>query len=92
MVLLAFSEEDFLNLGLKLAGNCDRTIERTCYKTKLARFEAKYYACPATCCAILWDLQTTDVADAQVDNPNPRHLLIALNFLKEYPTERNKYH
>ena len=88
-MVIWFEEHDILYLGLTLAGHAERSIDRTRLKKNLERFEAKYYASPETCCEILFDLQVTAIDDARVEKPNPRHLLIALNYLKEYPTDNN---
>ena len=84
-----FEEEDILHLGLMCAGHPKQSITRCCQKTNIRRFEARYYACPQTVCAILHDLSVTDIAAAHVAKPNPKHLFMALNWLKEYPIEEN---
>ena len=88
-MILSFTEMEFLLIGLGLAGHSERTINRSKYSTNLSRFEAKYYASPSTCCEIFIDLQLTDIEEAKVTKPKPKHLLLALNYLKEYPLERN---
>ena len=88
-MLLYYKENDFLKLGLTIAGYTPRSIARTLTAANRQRFEAKFYACPETCRDIFWDLQVTDLDDAGVDKPNPTHLLMTLNYLKEYPIQKN---
>ena len=79
-MVAVFNEMDFLSLGLSLAGHSEKTTARTKHETNVARFGAKYYASPATCRDIFMDLQLTDIES---------HLLLALNWLKEYPVGHN---
>jgi hypothetical protein len=37
----------------------------------------------------LTDIQDPDLDDARISNPNPRHLLSALYYLKKYPTKHD---
>ena len=87
--MILFEAETILHLGLLYAGHSKRTISKTCAKTNLHRFEAKYYASPETCESILYDIQVTNVEEARVSKPKLKHFLIALNYLKEYPVEHN---
>ena len=88
-MIVVFNDDEFLKLGLQMAGHCERTINRSKAATNLSRFTAKYCAGPDACADTFLDIQTTMIEEAQVDNPNQRHLLIALNWLKEYPVEEN---
>ena len=85
MVLLKFSAEEFLILGLKLAGHDPQRTARTCYNTNLERFVSCYFASPIVCEKIFEDLQTTTIEGAKATDPKPRKLLLALYFLKKYP-------
>ena len=89
MTLLSFSETDFLHLGLELAGHGAFKTGRTCHKTNVERFTSTYFAHPKTVCAIFQDLQTTAIPEARTKNPKPSLLLLALYYLKKYPTKND---
>ena len=83
MVLLTFSHDDFLTLGLKMLGFSEKTIEKTCNATNVERFRDSYYTYPKIASILFDDLQKVDWAT----NVKPRHLLLALYYLKKYPTK-----
>jgi hypothetical protein len=87
MVLFRFTHNEFLFLGLKLSGFSIHTIGCTGDGTNRERFKDHFYASPRTVAQILTDIQDPDLDDAQISNPNPRHLLSALYYLKKYPTK-----
>ena len=87
MAVLHFPPESFLELGLNAKGFSAETIKRTGHKTNLERCQAFYYATPEVSTKMFDDLQTTDDVQARIKKPNPHHFLLALNFLKEYPTK-----
>ena len=78
---LTFSRQEFLHLGLILAGFTERTIERTNEKTNLERFRGRFYANPETCHGIFNDLQRPDIEDSYTRKPNPKCVLLALNYV-----------
>ena len=85
MVLLTFKPDDFLLMGLTLAGFQQTTIEKSCYATNLARFTSRYYLEPTTVALLFGELQTTEIPEAKLDKADPKYLLLALNYLKDYP-------
>ena len=78
---LAFSQDDFLKLGLTHLGFSERTINNTCNMTNVDRFRDGFYADPTTCQAIFYDIQESGA------RANPKHLLLALYYLKRYPSK-----
>ena len=38
---------------------------------------------------MFYDLQVTEIQEAKITKGDPKHLLMALNYLKEYPLEKN---
>ena len=88
-MIFAFSEIDFLLMGLGYAGHTQRSINRTKYDRNVEYFEAKYYVCPKTCQDLFRDLQSTNIEGPNIGKPKPQHLLMALYYLKVYPTEKN---
>ena len=85
-MVLTYSKEEFMLLGLQLSGFSYRTIEKNCYATNLSRFKDNYYVTPDTCELLFVDIQS-DACKAKVSKPCPRYLLLALYFLKKYPTK-----
>ena len=86
MVLLSFSKKQFTFIGLQLAGFSEERIK----SNKSGRkdwFKDKYYACPKTVKQISEDIQDPSLGDAGISNPDPADLLMALYFLKKYPTK-----
>ena len=86
MVLLKFTKEEFMLLGLQLCGYSVQTIDRNCDATNLSRFKDNYYITPTTCSIVFEDIQSTENG-ARIDKPNPKYWLLALYYLKKYPTK-----
>mmetsp|Transcript_20787 Transcript_20787/g.31303 ORF Transcript_20787/g.31303 Transcript_20787/m.31303 type:complete len:121 (+) Transcript_20787:37-399(+) len=84
---LTFNRQEFLHLGLIIAGFTETTIERINEKTNLERFRGRFYANPETCQDILNGLQRPDIEDSYTKKPNPKYVLLALNYMKEYPKQ-----
>jgi hypothetical protein len=85
VVLNVVPPADWLILGLELARFSN--VREMNHKTNLRRFAAHFGACPETCSAIFVDLQTTQIAASRIAKPQVFYLLMALNWLKIYPTE-----
>lgn len=81
------SEEIFIKLGLLQCQHSRRRINRTCNETNLERFNDAYYACPKTVHDIFIDIQSPELGCKRIEKPKPSHLLLALRFLKKYPTK-----
>ena len=84
-----FSENNFFHLGLQQSHFSVQTIHRTCDKTNRERFKDTYYAFPATVHDIFLDIQNPDLGEKHIKKPKPSYLLLALRFLKKYPTKYN---
>ena len=80
-----FSENEFLALGLTHCGWSEKSISRNGNKNKDIRFRDRYYVTPKTWATIFNDIQ--DIGEASIKKPNPRYLLLALYYLKKYPTK-----
>jgi hypothetical protein len=87
MALLSFSTKDFLFLGLELAGFSAYTIGRNEKKMNLERFKDSFYASPQTVENIFADIQDEDLGESRISKPKPIYLLLALFYLKKYPTK-----
>ena len=86
-MIIHFTNEEFILLGLQLAGFSVTRIGSTGAATNNERFKS-FFGISATTCSILFeDFQTTDVDDAKIKNPVPKKLLTALIYLKEYRTK-----
>jgi hypothetical protein len=86
---LVYDANNFLELGLLYHGWNPRQIEKNLMKSKLQHFADRFYVGPQTCEDIFNDLKNPDIQEAQVDRPNPKYMLLALNHLKEYAIEGN---
>lgn len=84
-----YSAADFLERGLKLCGFSDKTIARNGDSINLARFTDKYYVTPSTCEEIFNDLKEAADEDEHDVDVNPDYLLLALYYLKKYPTKHD---
>jgi hypothetical protein len=87
MVLLTFSRDDFLFLGLELVGFSTYTISRNGKDVNLRRFSDFFYASPDTIADLFRDIQDADLGEAQILKPDPTYLLLAMLYLKKYPTK-----
>ena len=86
MIVVNLPAAEFGVLALQLAGYSGRTIERSSAKTNTHRLKDFCYAGEATLEQLFRDIQSPDLAEFQVRNPNPIELVHALYFLKKYPT------
>ena len=87
MSLPDFTSDEFLQLGLRKMGFSDETIRRNKASTNVDRFKDNYYVKPCTCAKLFVDIQSEDLGDARINNPKPLYLLLALFYLKKYPTK-----
>jgi hypothetical protein len=86
MVDSMLTESDFMSLGLDIAGF--KNWRRSKKKSNLERFQAWYSANPLICAKIWVDLQTITDEEGRIEgDENPVFLLLALRFLRAYPTE-----
>ena len=81
MAPVPFSAANFLHLGLLSMGFSEKTIERTGLTTNTERFRDYYYVHPDTCEIMFHDMQLTGAQLA------PKRFLMALYYLKKYPTK-----
>ena len=86
MALVHFASEEFMVVGLQLCGFSQQTIGRNCYNTNLERFKDSYYVTPTVCSLVFQDIQRDDIPN-KIYKPNPKYLLLALRYLKKYPTK-----
>jgi DDE superfamily endonuclease len=76
--------------GLRLVGYTRTRIKRAADATNIERYQSHYGVSPGVCCTIYEDLQITAVEEARINNGSDTTLkwfLIALHFLRRYPTE-----
>ena len=86
VVSTATDKTAFMRLGLQIAG-FDKW-ETYMEHTNIARFRAWYGPTPTTCAKVWLDLQSSTVDGCSIgSDANPVHLLLALRFLKAYPSE-----
>jgi len=90
MINQLMNADQFMALGLELAGY--KRWRRYKEKANIERFKAHFGCLPKSCENIWIDLQTTTNAECHIDSAaDPKHLLLALNFLWEYPTEKRLF-
>jgi DDE superfamily endonuclease len=94
--LLIVTDEELLDLGLQLVGYSDDKIDRAQIETNEARFRS-LFGSSSFACAQLWEtLQVTETEAARVEGTlfeREQHLkrfLMALYWLKSYPTETQR--
>jgi hypothetical protein len=87
MALLRFSPDEFLQLGLQLAGFKPSRVESTGPSTNGDRFKDAYYACPTSVNDIFLAIQSPALGERRISNPCPHDLLLAFFFLKKYSTK-----
>jgi hypothetical protein len=76
-----------LEKGLEFVGFNRSRQKKVMAKTNAERFRACFGVGHKSIAALLKDLQTTNIAEARVDEPDLEHLFLALNYLKTYNTE-----
>jgi hypothetical protein len=85
MAVLGIPSANVLTLGLEMVG-VSRAHQND-HTANLRRFAAHFGAFPETCSAIFVDFQMTQIATAHIAKPQVFDLLMAMFWLKTYPTE-----
>jgi hypothetical protein len=90
--VITYTPSKILERGLVLRHVSVETQQRRHYKTNKQRFKSEFGAAPAACAKIWEDLQTTTVPEAKIDTKKCKldHFLLAMNFIKMYPTEKQQ--
>ena len=94
-MILHYTPEQVLRIGLKLAGASKQQQERRLQKTNIKDFKAIYGTEPVVCAKIWDDLQTTNIAEAKIDatlydGANLKNFLRSCHFLMRYKTETER--
>ena len=76
-----------LSLGLNFLGFNPARTEKHAAKTNNSHFERAFGANTEACCSIYRDIQVLDIGSATIHKPKPDHFLLALHWLRRYPTE-----
>ena len=76
-----------LRLGLNFLGFNPARTEKHAAKTNKNHFERAFGANAEACCTIFHDLQVLDIGSAAIPKPKLDHFLLALHWLRRYPTE-----
>lgn len=87
MVFIRLNEAQFLALGLELVGFKRSRQQKTCEKTNYSRFRASFSCGPKACSKMFRDIQTTNIADARINEPDSHFFLVAVNWLATYKKE-----
>lgn len=84
---IVVSANDFLELGLKIAGY--KNLRRCNHETLVDRYKKQFGLEPTTCEGLWLDLQRTSNEEGRIDTKTtkPIFLLIGLRWLWTYPTE-----
>lgn len=84
-----YPSDRFFHLGLEMAGFSHAMIENTCLNTNLERFSSFFFASPETCEHVYRDIQDESIEGCiGLKDPKPERFLLALYFLKKYPTKQ----
>ena len=80
-------ENVILTIGLNFLGfNPYRTQQHSVNKNK-KHFEHAFGASTKACCALFNDLKDLDLGAVAIEKPKLTHFLLALHWLRRYPTE-----
>jgi hypothetical protein len=83
--------DEIMRQGLELAGFDHRRINSSGRVGNYRRFKAWYGSSPIVYAQIWEDLLTTEIAEARIrPKDDLDHFLLALYFLRTYPTEANR--
>jgi len=82
--------DQLLETGLVSKGLAPGRIATTSNTTLISRFRSLYYLNPDGLDALVNELQTTNVADARIERVSVPKLLVALNWLKRYKSEKEQ--
>jgi hypothetical protein len=85
MAVLSISSTDVLTLGHELVGFS--RARQNDHTANLRRFAAHFGACLEMCSTIFVDFQMTQIATARIAKLQVFNLLMAIFWLKTYPTE-----
>ena len=88
--LVIYTAAEIQSIGLDIVGYKQNRIQRAKPETNRYRFRVHFGSDPKVIATIFADLQTTTVAAAFIppgNSRNIRHFLMAMHFLKVYPTE-----
>jgi hypothetical protein len=86
-MVLQPSADNFLQLGLQLAGFNQGCRQSTCADTNRHRFTSNFEVSPKTCMEIFLHFQTTHIDAAHVNKPKPVYMMMAIHWLSTYKTE-----
>jgi hypothetical protein len=87
VVLVAVTPKEWLELGLNIVGFGPIRQNRL-HATNVERFVAHFGASPESHSAMFSDLQTTQILEAaRIAKPYVFHFLMAMYWLKNYPSE-----
>jgi len=89
---IIYTPDEIMAMGFELAG-FDRHRQKVKRKTNLDRFRGAYGSAPVVVACIWEGLLTTSNPEARIDCKAAKHIdrfLLALHFLKVYPTERRE--
>jgi len=94
-MILHYTPEQVLRIGLKTHGVTRQQMERRLKKTNIADFKSLYGTEPKVLAQIWDDLQTTDIDEAKInatlhDGCNLKYFLRACHFLMRYKTESER--
>lgn len=87
MAIIRVSEETIITIGLQTVG-CSESWKSANTEARIETFRACFYATPKTCQDIFVAIQADDLETHRVKKPDLVYLLITLNWLYKYNTEK----
>ena len=90
-MVVFLTADEFMRMGLERVGFNYRVQQKVLRTTNLTRFKAHYGSNPVVYAQIWEDLQTTTIPEARIPTKltDPDCFLMAIKFLKCYPTEQD---
>lgn len=84
--------DEMLEIGLKIVQFTALQVQRVKHAKNVSRFVTFYGSSPYICATIWESLQTTTLEDARIppEMLSVKYFLMAMNHLKQYPTEQDR--
>ena len=87
-MVCSLSPEEILQLGLSLVGFNGKRQGRTCAATNQSRFPTAFGVSPPAISKMLTNIQKIDINHCGIKKVNLEILLISVNWLSSYKTEK----
>ena len=87
-MVLYYTPDEMLRMGLEVAGFDDLRRQKVNRATSVTRFKSYYGSTPLVCAVIWEDLVTAEIPEARIEpGTAPSKFFLGMYFLKDYRTE-----